>query len=530
MKRCAFELVSHSSQLFYSLLFFPYPFMKLKEYLYFDFPAAVVVFLVALPLCLGIALASGAPLFSGLIAGIAGGIIVGTLSGSPLSVSGPAAGLTSIVLAAIHQLGFEAFLLAVVLAGVFQVVLGVVRAGAVGHFFPSAVLKGMLAAIGLTLILKQIPHASGYDVDYEGDQSFLQDDGRNTFSEIMEAWNYLTPGALVVSILSILILIAWSSDRLKKHAFFKTIPAALVVVLVGALLNLLFQSSVPALVIEQKHLVSVPILGDGQSLISLFTFPDFTQLANPKIYVTAATIAAVASIETLLNIEACDKLDPFRRITPLNRELKAQGLANVVSGLLGGLPLTSVVVRSSANIQNGARTKASAITHGVILLLAIVLIPTMLQYIPLASLAGILIVLGLKLNDPSLYKDMYRKGLDQFLPFIVTVAAVVFTNLLLGVFLGILVAVFFILKTNFQESVVLVNQGNSYLLKLTKDVSFLSKGTLRDVFNNLPHNSSLIIDGSKAQFMDNDIKDTISDFMESSKAKNIQVELKHITL
>jgi MFS superfamily sulfate permease-like transporter len=251
--------------------------MKLKEYFRFDFPAAVVVFLVALPLCLGIALASGAPLFSGLIAGIAGGVIVGSLSGSPLSVSGPAAGLTTIVLAAINQLGFEAFLLAVVLAGVFQIVLGVIRAGAIGHFFPVAVLKGMLASIGLILILKQIPHAAGYDADYEGDQSFLQDDGRNTFSEIMEAWNYLTPGAIVVSILSILILVAWSSDRLKKYAFFKTIPGPLAVVLIGALLNLLFQSAVPALAITEKHLVSVPILGDGQSLTSLFTFPDFAQ-------------------------------------------------------------------------------------------------------------------------------------------------------------------------------------------------------------------------------------------------------------
>jgi len=504
--------------------------MKLKEYFRFDFPAAVVVFLVALPLCLGIALASGAPLFSGLIAGIAGGVIVGSLSGSPLSVSGPAAGLTTIVLGAITQLGFEAFLLAVVLAGAFQIILGLVRAGALGHFFPASVLKGMLAAIGLTLILKQIPHAVGYDVDYEGDQSFLQDDGRNTFSEIMEAWNYLTPGAIIVSVLAILVLIAWNSDRLKKYAFFKTIPGALVVVLVGALLNLFFQSSVPALAIEAKHLVSVPILADGQSLSSLFTFPDFAQFTNPKVYLTAATIAAVASIETLLNIEACDKLDPFRRITPLNRELQAQGVANVVSGLLGGLPVTSVVVRSSANIQNGARTKASTITHGAILFLAIVLIPAVLRYIPLASLAGILIVLGFKLNDPSLYKAMYRKGPDQFLPFIVTVVAVVFTNLLLGVFLGILVAVFFILRNNFQESVVLVSEGNNYLLKLTKDVSFLSKGTLRDVFNSLPRDSSLIIDGSKSQFVDNDIKETISDFMESSKSKNIQVELKHLTI
>jgi MFS superfamily sulfate permease-like transporter len=504
--------------------------MKFRNYFSYDFPASVVVFLVALPLCLGIALASGAPLFSGLIAGIAGGIVVGFLSGSPLSVSGPAAGLTTIVLAAITQLGFEAFLLAVVLAGVFQIGLGLVRAGALGHFFPASVLKGMLASIGLILILKQIPHAAGYDVDYEGDQSFLQDDGRNTFSEIMEAWNYLTPGAIVVSVLSVVILVVWNSDRLKKYSFFRNIPAPLIVVAVGALLNILFQSSIPSLVIEDKHLVSVPTLADGQSVVSLFTFPDFTQFSNPKIYLTAATIAAVASIETLLNIEACDKLDPFRRITPLNRELKAQGIANVVSGLLGGLPLTSVVVRSSANIQSGARSKASAITHGVILLLAVALIPSVLMYIPLASLAGILIVVGFKLTDPSLYRGMFRKGLDQFLPFMVTVVAVVFTNLLLGVFLGILVAVFFILRTNFKESIVLVNEGNNYLLKLTKDVSFLSKGTLRDVFNTLPRDSTVIIDGSKSQFMDTDIKETIADFMEASKAKNIQVELKHITL
>lgn len=504
--------------------------MKLKEYFQFDLPASVVVFLVALPLCLGIALASGAPLFSGLIAGIAGGIVVGALSGSPLSVSGPAAGLTTIVLSIITQMGFETFLFCVVLAGVFQIVLGFIRAGSVGHFFPVSVLKGMLASIGLILILKQIPHAVGYDEDYEGDLSFLQDDGKNTFSEIMEAWNYLTPGAIIVSLLSIVILVSWNSDRLKKYRFFKVVPAPLVAVLVGALLNMFFLESMPTLAITAKHLVSVPTLKAGESLASLFTFPDFSQFLNGKVYLMAGAIAAVASIETLLNIEACDKIDPFRRITPLNRELKAQGVANVISGLLGGLPVTSVVVRSSANIQSGARSKASAITHGVILLLAVALIPGVLKYIPLASLAGILIVVGFKLTDPSLYRSMYRKGIDQFLPFVVTVVAVVFTNLLLGVFLGILVAVFFILRTNFQESVVLVNEGNSYLLKLTKDVSFVSKGTLRDVFNNLPRDSSVVIDGSKAQFMDNDIKETIADFMEASKAKNIQVELKHIDL
>jgi MFS superfamily sulfate permease-like transporter len=502
--------------------------MKLRNYFSFDLPASVVVFLVALPLCLGIALASGAPLFSGLIAGIIGGVVAGSLSGSPLSVSGPAAGLTTIVFAAISQLGFEAFLVAVVLAGIFQIILGYARAGFLGHFFPASVLKGMLASIGLILILKQIPHAVGYDVDYEGDLNFLQEDGRNTFSELLEAWEYLTPGAIVVSVIAVIVLIAWNSNALLRYKFFRTVPAPLFVVFAGALLTLFFKSSVPELEITEKHLVSVPTLSEGESILSLFIFPDFTQLLNPKVFYAALTIAAVASIETLLNIEACDKIDPYRRITPLNRELKAQGIANAISGLIGGLPVTSVVVRSSANIQAGARSKASAITHGVILLVSVATIPMALKLIPLSALAGILIVVGFKLTPPKLYKDMYRKGIDQFLPFIVTVVAVVFTNLLMGVFLGILVAVFFILKTNFRESVVLVSEGNSYLMKLTKDVSFLNKGTLRDVFNALPADSTIVIDGSKSQFVDSDIKETISDFMEASKAKNIVVELKNI--
>jgi MFS superfamily sulfate permease-like transporter len=504
--------------------------MKLREYISFDFPASVVVFLVALPLCLGIALASGAPLFSGLIAGIAGGIIVGSLSGSPLSVSGPAAGLATIVFGAIQVLGFEAFLVSVVLAGIFQIILGFAKAGSIGHFFPVSVLKGMLASIGLILILKQIPHAVGYDVDYEGDLSFFQDDGQNTFSEILEAWNFLTPGAIIVSVISLVILLTWNSKPLQRYKFFQTIPGALIVVVVGALLNILFQTSFPDLVITDKHLVSVPTLSDGESVLSLFTFPDFSQIFSLKVFTVALTITAVASIETLLNIEACDKLDPYRRITPLNQELKAQGIANTISGLLGGLPITSVVVRSSANIQAGAKTKSSAITHGVILLLAVSLIPTFLTLIPLSALAGILIFVGYKLTSPALYKAMYQKGNDQFFPFVVTVIAVVFSNLLLGVFIGILVAVFFILRTNFQESILVVNEGNNYLLKLTKDVSFLSKATLREAFNNMPANATVTIDGSKSQFVDSDIKETIADFIESSKKKNIQVDLKNIHL
>ncbi|HEY5823491.1 MAG TPA: SulP family inorganic anion transporter, partial [Cyclobacteriaceae bacterium] len=485
-------------------------------------------FLVALPLCLGIALASGAPLFAGIITGIVGGIVVGLLSKSPLSVSGPAAGLTTIVLAAIIDLGFEAFLVAVILAGAIQIIAGFLRAGTIGHFFPASVLRGMLAAIGVILILKQIPHAVGYDVDFEGDQSFFQNDGKNTLTELLESWDYLTPGAIAVSVFSVLVLVLWSRNSLQRYQFFKVVPSALAAVAGGILLNALFIKFFPDLIITEKHLVNVPTLAEEGSYLAFFTFPDFSQIVNTKVWIVAFTIAAVASLETLLNIEACDKIDPFRRITPLNRELKAQGVANLLSGAIGGLPLTSVVVRSSANIQAGARTKASAITHGVILLLSVLLIPRLLQLIPLSALAGILFVTGFKLTKPEIYKEMYKKGWSQFLPFIATVLAVVFTNLLLGVFIGILVAVFFILKTNFQESVILVNEDNNFLLRLTKDVSFLNKATLRDVFIKIPSNSTITIDGSQSHFIDHDVKETIGDFIETSKARNIEVHLKNI--
>lgn len=502
--------------------------MNLKKYFSNDFPSGVVVFLVALPLCLGIALASGAPLFSGLIAGILGGVVVGSLSKSPLSVSGPAAGLTTIVLAAIGDLGFEAFLLSVLLAGILQIVLGFIRAGFVGNFFPASVIRGMLAAIGLILILKQVPHAFGYDADFEGDESFFQRDNENTFTEILQSLNYLSEGAIVVSVVAVLVLVLWSTNRFQQFKFFRVIPGALVVVLLGVFINFAFKAFFPSFAISDEHMVSVPVLSADASLSSFIIFPDFTAITNPKVYITAITIAIVASLETLLSIEACDKMDPYRRITPLNRELKAQGTANALSGLLGGLPLTSVIVRSSANINSGAKTKASAITHGVILLTAVLLIPTVLKQIPLACLAGILIVVGYKLTSPSLYKEMYQKGISQFLPFIVTVLAVVFTNLLQGVFMGILVAIFFILKTNFRESIILVNEKNHFLLKFTKDVSFLNKGTLREIFHKIPEDSTMIVDGSQANFMDNDIKDLIQDFVETSKVKRIKVELKNI--
>lgn len=503
--------------------------MNLKEYFSNDLLASLVVFLVALPLCLGIALASGAPLQAGLIAGVIGGIVVGSLSGSPLSIAGPAAGLTTIVIVSIEEAGsYQAFVLAVVLAGVIQFIMGLIRAGSIGHFFPASVIKGMLAAIGLILILKQIPHAVGFDADYEGDESFFEEGGRNTFTTIVDAMEAFSGGAVVVALVTILIIIFWDRTVGKMKSWVGLIPGPLIAVVVAVVLSETFRSAVPGLAIEDKHMVDVPNFFGGEG--SIFIFPDFAQLGNPLIYKAAFTIAIVASLETLLCIEACDKLDPYRRNTPLNRELKAQGTGNMLSGLLGGLPVTSVIVRSSANINAGAKTKASAITHGVILAASVLFAASVLRLIPLSALAGILIIVGYKLTPPKLYKDMYKKGISQFLPFVVTVIAIVFTNLLAGVFVGILVSVFFILKTNFQEAVIMVGDGKNYLLKFSKNVSFLNKSTIRNKFQSIPDNSTLLIDGTDAHFVDQDIKEAIRDFIETSKAKKIEVELKHLAI
>jgi MFS superfamily sulfate permease-like transporter len=496
--------------------------MNVKEYFSRDLLASLVVFLVALPLCLGIALASGAPLQAGLIAGVVGGIVAGSISGSPLSIAGPAAGLTTIVIASIAELGsFEAFALTVVLAGVIQFIMGIIRAGSIGHFFPASVIKGMLAAIGLILILKQIPHAVGFDADFEGDESFYEEGGRNTFTSIMDAMHAFSSGAVIVSLLSIGVIILWERTLSKKKGWVSLIPAPLIAVIIGAILGRFLD-------IDPKHFVNVPDLLNQEG--SMFMHPDFSQFNNPAIYKVAFTIAIVASLETLLSIEACDKMDPYRRITPLNRELKAQGSANMLSGLLGGLPVTSVIVRSSANINAGAKTKASAITHGVILAGSVLFLSTILRLIPLSALAGILITVGYKLTTPKLFREMYSKGISQFLPFVTTVVAIVLTNLLAGVFIGILASVFFILKTNFQEAVIMVSDGKHYLLKFTKSVSFLNKSTIRSKFLLIPDNSNVTIDGSEAQFIDQDIKEAIKDFMETSKTKKIELELKHLAI
>ncbi len=488
----------------------------------YDIPAAIVVFLVALPLCLGIALASGAPLFSGLIAGICGGIIIGFLSGSHLSVSGPAAGLTVIVLTAIETLeAYETFLLAVALGGVFQFILGSIRAGIIGHFFPSSVIKGMLSAIGLILILKQIPHALGDDRDYEGDDAFFQPDGENTFTEIILALQNIDPGALLIALMCIVVLI--SMDRFKLN---KIVPGPLVAVVLAVGINEVFYGVLnPSMYLSGDHLVNLPVAEDYNEFISFFTLPDFTQITNPQVYVTAATIALIASLETLLSLDAVDKLDPYKRIAPTNRELKAQGVGNFVSGMIGGLPITAVIVRSTANVSSGGRTKVSAIVHGFLLLFAVAFIPNIINKIPLAALAAILLQVGFKLTKPSLYRQLYAKGWDQFAPFIITILAILFTDLLKGISIGIVVGIIFVMKANLHQAITVKEEGKKFLIKLEKDVSFLNKAFLRRTLKSIPDDSHVVFDVSKAVWVDDDILETIDDFRATAESENVTIEM-----
>jgi MFS superfamily sulfate permease-like transporter len=491
-----------------------------------DLPAGLVVFLVALPLCLGIALASGAPLFSGLVAGIIGGIVVGIASGSHLSVSGPAAGLTVIVLGAINSLGsFEAFLVAVVLAGIIQIILGYLRAGVIGHFFPSAVIKGMLSAIGLILILKQIPHALGDDRDWVGDDSFFQPDGENTFTEIIMAVQNVELSAIIISIICLLILIIWDQNFMKRMRWSKIIPGPLVAVIAGISINQLYQYTWPEGVLSSAHMVQLQITGSFSEFVKVLTFPDWSALANSDIYVVAFTIAIVASLETLLSLDAVDKLDPDKRIAPQSRELKAQGLGNLVSGLIGGLPLTAVIVRSSANVNSGARTKLSAIFHGILLLLSVVFFPHIMNLIPLSALAAILLVVGYKLTKPQLYRSMHAKGRAQFIPFILTIIAILLTDLLIGICIGMVVGIFFVIKTNYHQSIDIKHEDDKFTLKFNKDVSFLNMATLRRAMESIPDGTHVCIQGKKSIFMDMDVIETIEDFQNSAFHRDLIVEL-----
>lgn len=494
---------------------------KIKQ----DLPASIVVFLVALPLCLGIALASGAPLLSGVIAGIIGGIVVGFLSQSHTSVSGPAAGLAAVVLSSITQLGsFEIFLMAVVLAGFLQFVAGVAKGGFIANYIPSNVIKGLLAAIGIILILKQIPHAVGFDRDIEGDFSFFQKDGENTFSELISIFNYFSWGAIIISVISILVMIYWSKTPLVKFKFF---PASLFVVILGVVLNYLFQNFTPDLEISKEHLVKIPKF-DG--IHSIITLPKFSSIANYQVWIVAFTIAVVASIETLLNLEAVENIDPHKRQASPNRELVAQGMGNIFSGLVGGLPITSVIVRSSVNINAGAETKLSTILHGMFLLISLLVLSPIINLIPLASLACILILTGYKLAKISLFKDMYSKGLNQFIPFTATILAIVFTDLLIGVLLGLAISIFYILKSNFNNPFVLQKEtlhiDETLRLELPNQVSFLNKASIKDTLWSVPENSKVVIDATYSDFIDNDVLEVIEDFRSAvSQEKGIKLNI-----
>jgi MFS superfamily sulfate permease-like transporter len=491
----------------------------------YDLPAGCVVFLVALPLCLGVALASGAPLFSGLIAGMAGGLLVSLVSGSQLSVSGPAAGLTVIVFNAINQLGnYQGFLTAVVLAGCLQIVFGLLRGGVISAYFPTSVIKGMLAAIGLILIMKQIPHALGYDASFEGDESYMKESAISTIEELLEVFNYISPGATLVSAVALIILIAWESAFIKRTPFLGAIPGALIAVLWGVAYNLLSVKYLPAWSITEKHLVSLPVSQSPQDFWQLILFPDFSYLNNPQTYTIAATIAIIASLETLLSLEAVDKLDPLKRVAPTNRELIAQGIGNSVSGLLGGLPVTAVIVRSSANINAGARSKVSAFVHGLLLLVCVMFFAQYLNTIPLACLAAILLQTGYKLAKPKLFMEHYHKGSNQFTPFVATITAILITDLLKGIIIGIVIGLYYVIRANHHAAISLTQSGNHYLLRLTKDVSFLNRALLRKLLTQVEDNAFLIIDGSQTQFIDHDILETIEDFIQSARDANISVE------
>jgi MFS superfamily sulfate permease-like transporter len=502
--------------------------MEMFKHFKSDLPSSVVVFFVALPLCLGIALASGAPLFSGLIAGIVGGIVVGALSGSQTGVSGPAAGLAAIVLAGIATLGnYQDFLLAVVLAGVIQIVFGILKAGVIAYYFPSSVIKGMLTGIGFIIILKQIPHLFGYDADPEGDLAFMQADGGNTFSAILDTFSHISPGATLIGVISLAIVLLWDLVLTKKAKVFQLVQGPLVAVVIGIIYYLSTKDSA-SVAISAEHLVSVP--DSFSAFLGQFSFPNFGAITNTDVWVLAFTIALVASLETLLCVEASDKMDTQKRVTPTNRELLAQGTGNILSGMVGGLPVTQVIVRSSANIQSGARTKLSAILHGVFLLIFVVSIPGILNMIPLAVLAAILLQVGYKLAKPALFKSMYNLGWKQFVPFVVTVAGIVFTDLLFGLALGMCVGIMVILIKSYQNSHFLHIQdtvGSTSKIKMTlaEEVTFFNKGAILVELDNLPEGTYLELDVTKTRYLDHDIVEILEEFAYKAKLRDITINV-----
>lgn len=490
-----------------------------------DATASVVVFLVALPLCLGVALASNAPLFSGIIAGVVGGVIVGLVSRSHLSVSGPAAGLTAIVAGSLVLLpSFEAFLVAVVIGGVLQLLLGFAKAGVIGDFVPGSVIKGMLAAIGLILLINQFPHLLGDDSQFETDEGVPRKG--NIFTNFLFAFTNINKSAFIIGGLALLVNMGWEKFQKGKNGIIRFIPGPLVMVIFGVALNHLFNYFKWFPLLQGEHLVILPVASDIRHFLSFFTSPDWTQLQNPAVITTAITLALVASLETLLSIEAVDELDPYKRVTPTNRELKAQGIGNIISGLLGGLPITSVIVRSSANVNSGAKTKMSTIYHGTLLLLSVAMIPGILNQIPKSALAAILIFTGYKLAKPSLFIGYYKKGWNQFLPFIGTILAILATDLLKGVIIGIGIGAIFVIISNFRSAILIINDGNRYLFRARKDITFINKSILKQGLAKIPANSYVLIDISRAVFVDNDIVEIIEDFQKHAPLENIDLEIK----
>ncbi len=493
-----------------------------------DLLAGLVVFLVALPLCLGIAHASGAPLLSGLISGVVGGLVVGVLSGSHVSVSGPAAGLAAIVVAQIRGLGsFEAFLMAVVLAGVLQVALGLLRGGAVANFVPNNVIRGLLAAIGILLILKQVPHLIGHDTDFAGDEAFLQPDGDNTFSALVTAMRRLLPGAALVGLTSLAVMVVWDKTRLKRTR----VPSALVAVLSGTLVSELLAGIGSGWAISASHLVTVPVLGhNGLALSDLLQFPDLTRMFDSAVLIAAVTIAVVASLETLLNLEATEKLDPQRRPVNSNRELVAQGIGNLVAGAVGGLPMTSVIVRSSVNVDAGGRTRLATIVHGVLLLVSVVFCAGIINRIPLASLAAVLVVTGFKLASPKLFVDKWRAGWRQFVPFITTVAAIVLTDLLIGVLIGLFISLSFVLARNLKGGFRVVREshvsGLVHRIVFGDQMSFLGRAHLTEMLSRFQAGDHVAIDARASEYIDPDLLSVVREFVhEEAPARGITVSL-----
>jgi carbonic anhydrase len=492
-----------------------------------DLPAGIAVFLIAIPLSLGIALASGAPLFSGLITGIIGGLVVAPLSGSALGISGTAAGLAVLVLTGIEQLGFNVFLLVVVIAGLLQILMGLVKAGVIGYYFPSSVINGMLSGIGIIVFLKQIPHAIGYDSDYEGDMSFFQTDSYSSFSELQHMLSFISPTATLITAFSLVVLIAWEWLSETKPRVFQPIHGILLSVLSGVAINQLIRQVMPDMALRESHLVALPVLRSVADFSEQLHFPDFSALSNPNVYLAAMTLAIVASLETLLSVEAVDKLDADKRTTPTNRELLAQGVGNICSGMIGGLPLTQVIVRSSLNVQAGARSKCSAITHGVLLLLTTICIPQWLNEIPLASLAAILLVVSFKLTKPDIVVSMFRAGWYHFLPYVATVLGLVLTDMLTGIVIGLSTALFAILLENYKsaEYFQAMRLGNKTILRLAEHVSFLNKANIQQTLKKLPMFSEVVIDASRCKYMDYDVYEIIRDFQRDAEVRRIKLTL-----